>query len=201
MICVFAAIVTLSACHHDHSHIADAKAVAPQAVAGTATPASLRDPEPVHSVAPRAEEARTIVDRFGPNTGDNVAGMIEGANGKLQDVFYEYDRADLTEQASSAVQQDARLLASMLRDFPGIVVTVEGHCDERGSAEYNLALGDNRAARTADALRKLGVSAKLETVSYGKENPQCTDQTESCWQKNRRAHLVVRAADDSARVN
>jgi peptidoglycan-associated lipoprotein len=67
---------------------------------------------------------------------------------------------------------------------------VEGHCDERGSAEYNLGLGDRRATSAKDFLVQLGVPAdKLKTISYGKERPQCTENDESCWQKNRRAHF------------
>jgi len=69
-------------------------------------------------------------------------------------------------------------------------VIVEGHCDERGSAEYNLALGDRRATAAKDFLVQLGVPAdRLKTISYGKERPQCTEENEQCWQRNRRAHL------------
>ena len=85
-----------------------------------------------------------------------------------------------------------------------MTVWIEGHCDERGSAEYNLALGDSRASRVTGMLRNFGLgAAKLHTISYGRENPQCTEQctepAESCWRRNRRAHLVVR--DDNAPEN
>jgi peptidoglycan-associated lipoprotein len=144
-------------------------------------------------------ETRLDVDRLdSPGQRDPVD--IPTINRKLQDVYYEYDRAELTDRASAAVAQDARLLGLLLAEFPTAKVVVEGHCDERGSGEYNLALGDSRASGAAQALRevlrRLGVaSARLETVSFGKENPQCTEATESCWQKNRRAHVVVRAGD------
>ena len=81
----------------------------------------------------------------------------------------------------------------MLARFPTVRITVEGHCDERGSAEYNFALGDQRARRAADFLRELGVpEGNLRIVSYGREAPQCTDPVESCWRLNRRAHFVAR---------
>jgi peptidoglycan-associated lipoprotein len=82
-------------------------------------------------------------------------------------------------------------LKSILQDFPGLVLTVEGHCDERGSAEYNLALGDLRARTARDFLAELGVAERqLEVISYGKERPQCEEPEPSCWQKNRRAHTA-----------
>jgi hypothetical protein len=82
-------------------------------------------------------------------------------------------------------------LKSILQDFPGLVLTVEGHCDERGSAEYNLALGDLRARTARDFLAELGVAERqLEVISYGKERPQCEEPEPSCWQKNRRAHIA-----------
>ena len=81
-------------------------------------------------------------------------------------------------------------LKTILRDFPNDAITVEGHCDERGSAEYNLGLGDRRSTSAKDFLVQLGVPAdRLRTVSYGKERPQCTDGNEGCWQRNRRAHF------------
>src|SRR5690349_20475442 len=90
----------------------------------------------------------------------------------------------------AALETDAHLLTALLKEFPDLEVIVEGHCDERGSAEYNLGLGDRRAERAAQILRDFGVAVgKLRTISYGKESPQCTEPTESCWQTNRRAHL------------
>ncbi|MDD1679671.1 MAG: OmpA family protein, partial [Methanomicrobiales archaeon] len=86
--------------------------------------------------------------------------------------------------------KDADALKSILQEFPNAVITVEGHCDERGSAEYNLGLGDRRATSAKDFLVQLGVPAdKLKTISYGKERPVCTESNEECWQRNRRAHF------------
>jgi peptidoglycan-associated lipoprotein len=78
----------------------------------------------------------------------------------------------------------------LFSEFASASVLVEGHCDERGSAEYNLGLGDRRATAAKEFLVQLGISAdKLRTISYGKERPQCTESSEDCWQRNRRAHF------------
>jgi outer membrane protein OmpA-like peptidoglycan-associated protein len=97
---------------------------------------------------------------------------------------------------NSGARRCRKLLAPILNGFLRVTVWIEGHCDERGSAEYNLALGDSRASRVADMFRNLGLAApRLRTISYGRENPQCTDPAEACWQKNRRAHIVLREGD------
>jgi peptidoglycan-associated lipoprotein len=107
-----------------------------------------------------------------------------------QDAFFDYDKSDIRSDARDALTRDAGLLRQIFGQDPNFTVVVEGHCDERGSAEYNLALGDRRATAAKDFLVQLGVPAdRLKTISYGKERPQCTEADEACWQKNRRAHL------------
>jgi len=124
----------------------------------------------------------------------DVAVVVQELNGELKDAFFDYDRAAMREDAVAALREDAALLRPILAEFPQLQVTVEGHCDERGSAEYNLGLGDHRADGAAAVLRGLGVAeTRLEIVSYGKERPQCGEERESCWRRNRRAHLVVRS--------
>ncbi|MCX6623488.1 MAG: peptidoglycan-associated lipoprotein Pal [Acidobacteria bacterium] len=109
---------------------------------------------------------------------------------EVQDAYFDYDKSDVREDARATLTKNADALKSILNDFSGAVISIEGHCDERGSAEYNLALGDRRAQATKSFLVQLGVSAdRLKTVSYGKERPQCTESNEGCWQKNRRAHF------------
>ena len=106
----------------------------------------------------------------------------------VKDAFFDYDKADVRTDARDALSQTAQFL----RSYPQVKVVVEGHCDERGSTEYNLALGDRRAAAAKQFLGSLGISAdRMETVSYGKERPFCTASTEDCWQQNRRAHLIM----------
>jgi peptidoglycan-associated lipoprotein len=106
----------------------------------------------------------------------------------VKDAFFDYDKADVRPDARDALSQTAQFL----RSYPQIKVVIEGHCDERGSTEYNLALGDRRAAAAKQFLASLGISAdRLETVSYGKERPFCSASTEECWQQNRRAHIIM----------
>jgi peptidoglycan-associated lipoprotein len=108
----------------------------------------------------------------------------------VQDAFFDYDKNDIRADARDALTRDASALKIILVDFPNAAIVVEGHCDERGSAEYNLGLGDRRDNSAKEFLVQLGVPAdKLKTVSYGKERPQCTESNEACWQKNRRVHF------------
>jgi peptidoglycan-associated lipoprotein len=109
-------------------------------------------------------------------------------NRSVKDAFFDYDKADVRPDARDALSQTAQFL----RSYPQIKVVIEGHCDERGSTEYNLALGDRRAAAAKQFLTSLGLSAdRMETVSYGKERPFCSASTEECYQQNRRAHIVM----------
>ncbi len=106
----------------------------------------------------------------------------------VSDAFFDYDRADIRSDARDALARTAEFL----RSYPQIKVTIEGHCDERGSTEYNLALGDRRAQAARQFLVSLGVPAqRMETVSFGKEKPFCFTSDEACWQQNRRAHFVM----------
>ncbi|HEY3838539.1 MAG TPA: OmpA family protein [Bryobacteraceae bacterium] len=181
-ICLLGATMLMAACHHPIHETAPfplSPTVAERAKTQPATAVTEQhDPG-----APQTAEAEKP---------EHPPHVIVDVASKLEDIFYDYDRSELNDQAGRVLRADAEILKSILKDFPAAKIRIEGHCDERGSAEYNLALGDSRAARTAEGLRELGVTAsRLETVSYGKENPQCTDSTESCWQKNRRAHFVI----------
>jgi len=109
---------------------------------------------------------------------------------EVQDAYFDYDKSNIRSDAQTVLTRNASAIKSILADFPNAVITVEGHCDERGSAEYNLGLGDRRATSAKEFLVDLGVSdARMRTISYGKERPQCTASEESCWQRNRRAHF------------
>ena len=105
----------------------------------------------------------------------------------VKDVYFDYDKSDLRADQQTAIQSDAQFL----NQHSNINFTVEGHCDSRGSTEYNLALGDQRASSVKSALVSAGVSAsRVKTISYGKEKPFCMEESESCWQQNRRGHFV-----------
>ena len=106
----------------------------------------------------------------------------------VQDIFYDYDTYDLRADAQGTLAHDASFLAS----HPSVKVVIGGYCDERGSNEYNLALGQNRADAAKNALVTAGVAAsRIRVVSYGKEKPFCSESTEECWQQNRRAGFTL----------
>jgi peptidoglycan-associated lipoprotein len=106
---------------------------------------------------------------------------------EVRDAYFDLDKADIRPDARAALEKTA----SFLKGYPLAHVTIEGHCDERGSTEYNLALGDRRANAVKQYLVNLGIPAgNLNTVSYGKEKPFCMESNESCWQQNRRGHFV-----------
>ena len=106
---------------------------------------------------------------------------------EVKDAYFDFNKADIRADAREALGKTAEFL----RGHPQIKATIEGHCDERGSTEYNLVLGDRRAAAVKNYLVQLGISAdRLNTVSYGKEKPFCTESNEACWQTNRRGHFV-----------
>jgi peptidoglycan-associated lipoprotein len=106
---------------------------------------------------------------------------------EVRDTYFDLDKADVRADAREALSHTAEFL----RNYPQLKVTIEGHCDERGSTEYNLGLGDRRAAAVKQYLISQGISAdRLSTVSFGKEKPFCFESNEECWQKNRRGHFV-----------
>ena len=105
----------------------------------------------------------------------------------VKDVYFDYDKADLRPDAQQALAQAAQVIKQK-----GWKVQIEGNCDDRGSTEYNLSLGEHRADSAKQALQQAGVGADaVKTISYGKEKPQCTEQNEDCWQKNRRDHFTL----------
>ncbi len=111
-----------------------------------------------------------------------------GEEGPLKDIHFAFDSADLDESARSTLRDNA----NWLKDHSKSKAEVEGHCDERGTVEYNLALGTKRASAAKEYLIALGIAAdRLTTISYGEELPLCHDHNEDCWQRNRRDHFVV----------
>lgn len=111
---------------------------------------------------------------------------------EVSDIHFGYDRNTLDTEAIATLQRNAEVLRRILQDFPDAEIIMEGHCDERGSAEYNLGLGDRRASAAREYLHRLGLNTnRLRTVSLGKERPQCTEATEDCWRRNRRVHFTT----------
>jgi peptidoglycan-associated lipoprotein len=128
--------------------------------------------------APAADES----PRTPTVTGSNLAGFDQG----VKDVFFEYDKAEIRSEMVNVLMSNA----TWLKANSNVRINIEGHCDERGSEEYNLGLGDRRANAVKEFLLNQGIAAsRMSTVSYGEERPVCREQTEACYEKNRRAHF------------
>ncbi len=152
-----------------------------QAPAQPAQPAVASNPEPA---APAAER---------PRYPDAVTrARIDELLARIEDAYFDYDQHNLRPDAIKALEGDSAELRDILKDYPDYKLTIEGHCDERGSAEYNMALGEARAEAAKSYLTGVGIpAAQLGLVSYGKEKPVCGDHNEVCWQKNRRVHIIA----------
>lgn len=148
-------------------------------------PAPVDPPREVTKPAPTPAND-PVID---PLDGDLLGAQEEAMRkGLLGTVHFEFDRADLTPEARERLAKNARFLL----DRPEFVVTIEGHCDDRGTSEYNLALGERRANAALDYVTSLGVPAsRIRTISYGEERGVCTEQTESCWARNRKAFFRI----------
>ena len=139
---------------------------------------------PATNVPPPAEPPKGDVST------EPLAGDVAAINraGYLKDAFFEYDKADLRDDARAALASNAE----WLKKYRSVQFLIEGHCDERGTAEYNLALGERRASAVKSYLGSLGVAEqRMRTLSYGSERPVCTEHEESCWSQNRRGHMVI----------
>ena len=165
--CALSALLMLSACAKKTAQAPPPPPPAPRPTVAAVTPTT------VHRTT---EVARPNDDLF---------------NKGMKDVYFDYDKFAIRADQAPISQQDA----DYLRAHPEIKVIIEGHCDDRGSEEYNLGLGDNRASTLKAELVKMGISAdRIKTLSYGKEQPFCSEDNEQCWQSNRRDHVVLQAA-------
>ncbi len=129
--------------------------------------------------------ARPVPPEPPPATQEEIGRTFET---RVRDIYFDYDSFNIRSDAVSVLQANA----DWLRANPQANIVIEGHCDERGSAEYNLGLGDRRANSAREYIESLGIDGgRIRPISYGKERPQCSEQTEQCWQSNRRAHFVL----------
>jgi len=179
------AVALLSGCH---KKVASATPPPPPPVSHEAAPAPAQPaPRPAPSAPTRAERPAAS-----PVQAVQTTKQLDDYLNKLLDAYFDYDKADLRSDAQSALNNNSTELRSLLQAFPNTKFVLEGNCDERGSAEYNLALGERRAKAAKEFLTQIGVPAeRLSTISYGHERPVCSEHDEACWQKNRRAHLSV----------
>jgi peptidoglycan-associated lipoprotein len=155
-----------------------------QSAPARSTPAPSRAEPAVASSSP---------SRF-PNaeTRDRIQDLLN----RIQDAYFDYNKHTLRPDAEATLKKDAQTLADIIKQYPDFKLTVEGFCDERGSEEYNLALGDARAKQAKEYLTTLGLPGnQLATISYGKDKPVCSDHDEDCWQKNRHTHITQAQAN------
>ncbi len=154
------------------------------------TPSSGTTPKSVTPSAPaRSTETASTPRSNMPDAATRA--RIQELLDRIQDAYFDYDKHTIRSDAQAALQKDAQTLAEIIKQYPDFKLTVQGYCDERGSEEYNLALGDARAKQAKDYLASMGLPGdQLRTISYGKDKPVCTDHDEDCWQKNRRAHIT-----------
>jgi peptidoglycan-associated lipoprotein len=137
--------------------------------------------------------SQTSMRESRPDTGTSSLDALRNggstaAAGPLKDVFFAFDRAELSEEARAVLKENT----GWLKTHAAARVQIEGHCDERGAEDYNMALGAKRAQATMEYLTALGVpAARMSTVSYGEEVPACKEHSEECWSKNRRARFVI----------
>ena len=180
LICVVLLIAGTSACRKSQPPVARPTPPAPPPSATTRPadpPAPMREPMPPEPVLPADSVAGRSLDDLNRDS-------------PLQPVFFELDSHDVNDAGRGALQANA----AVLKKYASWIVTVEGHCDERGTAEYNLALGERRAASARTYLVSLGIDAnRVRTVSYGSEFPFDPAHQESAWSRNRRAHFVITA--------
>ena len=156
-------------------------AAAPQ----QSTTQTARTETPTPAPAPAPQQTSRM-----PNA--QTRARIDTLLARIEDAYFDYDKHTLRPDAIKALEADSSELRDILKDYPDYKLTVEGHCDERGSAEYNMALGQERADAAKSYLVQVGIpAAQLGTVSYGKEKPACDEHDEACWQKNRRIHIVA----------
>jgi peptidoglycan-associated lipoprotein len=144
----------------------------------------------VNVTAPPAPPPAKTVPQTNRRSGGDVF-SDELRSGAFGDALFDYDSSEIRDDARQNLTRSADALKRVLAADPGFRVVVEGNCDERGSAEYNLGLGDRRSIAARDFLVQLGIpSANISTISYGKERPICTTADEACYQRNRRAHVA-----------
>ena len=171
-VAALAAVVAVAGCKHN-----------PPAAPPPAPPPAPATPPPAPPPPAEVVKQKNPYDELKSKSTDEIERM-----GLFGEIHFDYDRADLREGDRQVLAKNAE----NLKTFDFLKITVEGHCDERGSVEYNLALGERRSKAAYDYLVSLGVPAdRLKTVSYGKEVPICHESNEECWARNRRAHFTV----------
>jgi peptidoglycan-associated lipoprotein len=184
----FAVVLTTAGCHKAApvaaARPADTTPVAPPPSDAQPTP---RSSGPAATPAPRAAETphpATMTPQERATLNEKLA--------RLEDALFDYDKSTIRDDARTALASDVAVIRDILANYPSQKLLIEGHCDERGSEEYNMALGDRRAKTSEEFLSSMGIpNSQLTVISFGKDRPVCTDKSEDCWQRNRRAHVTA----------
>ncbi len=182
------AFLSVAACSRKVAAVSKPAEVTPVATVSSPRPAPPQAKQttsaPTRQVAAAPSKSSTMPANVRKTLNDELA--------KLEDALFDYDKSSIRSDASVALKDDVNVIRQILSDYPNQKLVIEGHADERGSAEYNLALGDRRAHAVEEFLASMGIPGpQLAVVSYGKERPVCTEENESCWQRNRRAHVTA----------
>jgi peptidoglycan-associated lipoprotein len=188
LIAVAAIATVASGCHKKAA--AAPPPPAPQPAVARSAPSA---PAPMQRSTPAPERtiASTPPSRY-PTAKQQA--RIDELLARIEDAYFDYDKHTLRPDAIKALQADSTELRDIIVQYPDYKLTIESHCDERGSEEYNMALGDARAQSARDYLASVGIpAAQLALISYGKDKPVCDEHDETCWQKNRRIHIVASA--------
>lgn len=162
----------------------------PAAPAPASTPQRSTPPAPSRSTPAPQQAASNPPASHMPTAAEKA--RIDQLLARIEDAYFDYNQHTLRPDAIKALQSDSSELRDIISQYPDYKLSIEGHCDERGSEAYNLALGDARAKAAKDYLVGVGISPnQLNVISYGKDKPACEDHDEACWQKNRRIHIVA----------
>jgi len=184
----FAVVLSTAACHKAApvaaARPADTTPVAPAPSTAQPTPRSSGPAAPASVARAEAPRPATMTPQERATLNEKLA--------RLEDALFDYDKSAIRDDARTALASDVAVIRDILSNYPSQKLLIEGHCDERGSEEYNMALGDRRAKTSEEFLSSMGIpNSQLTVISFGKDRPVCTDKSEDCWQKNRRAHVTA----------
>jgi peptidoglycan-associated lipoprotein len=188
---IAAAVLMTSAACNKKAPVA--KAAPPDTTPVASTPAAPAPAQRQNTPAPApTQRASTSTPSQPAAMSPEVRKNLNERLARLEDALFDYDKASIREDARTALREDVSVIRGILADWPSQKLLIEGHADERGSEEYNMALGDKRARAAQEFLASMGIpNVQLTIVSFGKDRPVCTDKSEDCWQKNRRAHVTA----------
>lgn len=193
LLLISAAAVALIAAGCSKKHVAK-NTPPPPASPQVTQPSTPQASQPMRQAPQAPQEARNNTPSRLPDAATRK--RIDELLARIEDAYFDYNQHTLRPDAIKALQADSTELRDIIVQYPDYHLSIEGHADERGSEEYNLALGDERAKAARAYLVQVGIpEQQLSVISYGKDRPVCEDHDETCWQKNRRIHIVAAPAN------